>query len=102
MLAQEEVFGPVLAIIPHDGDDDALAIANNSNYGLAGAVWSANDDRALEVAKRMRTGQVDINGAQFNARAPFGGFGKSGYGREFGIHGIEDFVELKSIQRRAK
>lgn len=100
-LAQEEVFGPVLAIIPHDGDDDAVAIANNSQYGLAGAVWSANEDRALRVARRVRTGQIDINGAPFNPDAPFGGFGKSGYGREFGIHGIEDFLELKSIQRRA-
>ena len=101
-LAQDEVFGPVLAIIPHDGDDDAVAIANNSQYGLAGAVWSADEDRALVVAARIRTGQVDINGAPFNPRAPFGGFGRSGYGREFGIHGIDDFVELKSIQRRVR
>lgn len=101
-LAQDEVFGPVLAIIPHDGDEDAVAIANNSPYGLAGAVWSADEDRALALAARMRTGQVDINGAPFNPRAPFGGFGRSGYGREFGIHGIDDFVELKSIQRRVR
>ena len=101
-LAQDEIFGPVLAIIAHDGDDDAITIANNSSYGLAGAVWSRDEERAMGVAKRMRTGQVDINGAPFNPRAPFGGFGKSGYGREFGYHGIEDFVELKSIQRRMK
>lgn len=101
-IAQEEVFGPVLSIIAHDGDDHAVAIANNSPYGLAGGVWSADEDRAVAVARRIRTGQVDINGAPFNPLAPFGGFGKSGYGREFGPHGIEDFVELKSIQRRAK
>lgn len=99
-LAQEEVFGPVLAIIPHDGEDHAVAIANNSRYGLAGGVWSQDTDRALAVARRIRTGQVDINGAPFNPCAPFGGFKQSGYGREFGPHGIDDFMELKSIQRR--
>jgi len=99
-LAREEVFGPVLAIIPHDGDDHAVAIANQSQYGLAGGVWSADEERAFAVARRMRTGQIDINGAPFNPRAPFGGFRKSGYGREFGIHGIEHFTELQSIQKR--
>lgn len=98
-LAQEEVFGPVLAIIPHDGDEHAIVIANDSQYGLAGAVWSQDEARALAVAKRIRTGQIDINGATFNPAAPFGGYKHSGYGREFGPHGIEDFTELKSVQR---
>lgn len=101
-LAQKEIFGPVLAIMPHDGDEDAIAIANNSAYGLAGAVWSRDEERALRVATRIRAGQIDINGAPFNPRAPFGGFGKSGYGREFGLHGIHDFLELQSIQGRAR
>lgn len=98
-LAQEEVFGPVLAVIPHDGDDDAVAIANHSSYGLAGGVWAGDDERALAVARRMRTGQVDVNGGRFNPAAPFGGYKRSGIGREFGTHGLAEFLELKAIQR---
>jgi len=98
-IAQEEIFGPVLAVITHHGDDDAVAIANDSPYGLAGAVWSSDDDRALRVARRIRTGQVDINGGRFNPDAPFGGYKKSGIGREFGPFGIEDFTEIKAVQR---
>jgi acyl-CoA reductase-like NAD-dependent aldehyde dehydrogenase len=98
-LAQEEIFGPVLVIIPFDTEDEAVAIANDSPYGLAGGVWSADEDRALSVARRIRTGQVDINGARFNPAAPFGGYKKSGLGREFGAHGIDEFVETKAIQR---
>lgn len=98
-LAQEEVFGPVLAIMPADDDDDAVRIANDSIYGLAGGVFSADPDRALSVAKRMRTGQVDINGGRFNPEAPFGGYRQSGNGRELGKHGLAEFLEIKAIQR---
>jgi aldehyde dehydrogenase (NAD+) len=98
-LAQEEVFGPVLAVIPFADDDEAVSIANNSRYGLAGAVWSADADRALAVARRLRTGAVDINGAPFNPLAPFGGYKQSGLGRELGVSGLEEFTELKAIQR---
>ncbi|MEW2431231.1 aldehyde dehydrogenase family protein [Micromonospora sp. NPDC047644] len=98
-LAQEEVFGPVLAVIPFDDIDEAVAIANNSKYGLAGAVWSADTDAALAVARRLRTGAVDINGAPFNPLAPFGGYKQSGLGRELGVHGLAEFCELKAIQR---
>ncbi|MEU0741203.1 aldehyde dehydrogenase family protein [Streptomyces sp. NPDC006134] len=98
-IAQEEIFGPVLVVIPFDSEDEAVAIANDSPYGLAGGVWSADEDRALAVARRIRTGQVDINGAAFNPAAPFGGYKKSGLGREFGTHGIDEFTETKAIQR---
>ena len=98
-IAQEEIFGPVLSIIAHDGEEDAIRIANDSRYGLSGAVWSADEDRALRVARRLRTGQVDINGGAFNPCAPFGGVGASGQGRELGAHGLEEFFYVKSIQR---
>ncbi|MGW4499988.1 aldehyde dehydrogenase family protein [Micromonospora sp. NPDC004336] len=98
-LAQEEVFGPVLAVIPFGDDDEAVAIANNSRYGLAGAVWSADDERALRVARRLRTGAVDVNGAPFNPLAPFGGYKQSGLGRELGRHGLDEFLQTKAIQR---
>ena len=98
-IAQEEIFGPVLAIIPYDTEADAIAIANDSTYGLAGGVWAGTPERALGVAKQLRTGQVDINGGRFNALAPFGGYKKSGIGREIGPLALEEFFQLKSIQR---
>ncbi|MBV9836490.1 MAG: aldehyde dehydrogenase family protein [Solirubrobacterales bacterium] len=97
-IAQEEIFGPVLAIIPHDGDEDAVRIANDSIYGLRGAVFSADPGRALAVAKRMRTGEVDINGYKLTIDIPFGGYKKSGYGRCQGRFGFEEFLQIKSIQ----
>ncbi|HKI52014.1 MAG TPA: aldehyde dehydrogenase family protein [Geothermobacteraceae bacterium] len=97
-IAREEIFGPVLSIISYDTEDDALQIANSTPYGLSGAVWSADQERALIFAKRMRSGQVDINGAPFNILAPFGGVGQSGYGRELGAFGLDEFLEYKSIQ----
>ncbi|HTU15260.1 MAG TPA: aldehyde dehydrogenase family protein [Solirubrobacterales bacterium] len=97
-LSQEEVFGPVLAIIAHDGDEDAIRIANDSPYGLSGGVSSGDEERAMRVARRMRTGQVDVNGAAFNPLAPFGGYGQSGYGRELGPYGVEEFTNVKAIQ----
>ena len=98
-IAQEEIFGPVLAIIPYDSEADAIAIANDSQYGLAGGVWAGTNERALAVAKQLRTGQVDINGGRFNVLAPFGGYKKSGIGREIGPLAIEEYFQLKSIQR---
>jgi aldehyde dehydrogenase (NAD+) len=97
-IAQEEIFGPVLCIIPYEDEDDAVTIANDSPYGLGGGVWSASDDRAKQVARRMRTGQVGINGGQYNMFAPFGGYKQSGYGREFGKYGLEEYLEVKSLQ----
>jgi acyl-CoA reductase-like NAD-dependent aldehyde dehydrogenase len=97
-IAQEEVFGPVLVIIPHDGDDDAVRIANNSIYGLSGAVFGGDADRALAVARRIRTGTVGVNGgAWFGPEVPFGGFKQSGVGREMGAAGLEEFLESKSL-----
>ncbi|WP_053735664.1 aldehyde dehydrogenase family protein [Nocardia sp. NRRL S-836] len=98
-IAQEEIFGPVLSVMPYVDEDDAVRIANSTIYGLAGAVFSADTDRALAVAKRLRTGQVDINGGAFNTSAPFGGYRQSGNGREFGRYGLDEFCEIKSIQR---
>jgi aldehyde dehydrogenase (NAD+) len=97
-LAQEEIFGPVLSIIGFDDDDEAVAIANNSKYGLAGAVWGS-DERALAVARRLRTGAVDVNGGSFNPFAPFGGYKQSGIGRELGAYGLAEFQQVKAIQR---
>ncbi|WP_433608732.1 aldehyde dehydrogenase family protein [Dactylosporangium sp. CA-139114] len=97
-IAQEEIFGPVLSIIRYRDEDDAVRIANATKYGLAGAVWSADRDRAVAFARRMRTGQVDINGGAFNPLAPFGGIGHSGYGRELGVHGYDEFTAVKSVQ----
>src|SRR5436190_3346074 len=97
-IAQEEIFGPVLSIIPYQDEDDAVRIANDTVYGLARAVWSGNEERAQNVARRIRTGQVEINGATFNPLAPFGGFKQSGHGRELGRFGIEEFLAVKSIQ----
>ena len=97
-IAQEEIFGPVLSVIPYDSEEEAVEIANNSTYGLAGSVWSADQDHAVAVARRIRTGQVDINGGAFNPAAPFGGFKQSGHGRELGRYGLEEFLAPKSLQ----
>lgn len=97
-IALEEVFGPVLVVQAYTDVDHAVEIANATDYGLAGAVWSASDEAALAFARRMRTGQVDLNGAAFNLAAPFGGIKKSGYGRELGRHGLEEFTEIKAVQ----
>ncbi len=97
-IAQEEVFGPVLVIIPHDGDDDAVRIANNSIYGLSGSVYSGSEERALAVARRIRTGTVSVNGgAWFGPDVPFGGYKQSGVGREMGKAGLEEFLEIKAL-----
>jgi acyl-CoA reductase-like NAD-dependent aldehyde dehydrogenase len=98
-IAQEEIFGPVLSIIPYSDEDDAVRIANDSIYGLAGGVWSADEDRAMGVARRIRTGQMEINGGVFNPLAPFGGYKQSGHGRELGQFGIEEFLQPKALQR---
>ena len=97
-IAQEEIFGPVLAIMPYEDDEDAVRIANDSVYGLAGGVWSADEERANRIARRIRTGQVEINGGAFNPLAPFGGYKQSGYGRELGRFGLEEFLQIKSLQ----
>ena len=98
-IEQEEVFGPVLTVVPYDGGDEAaIRIANGTPYGLSGAVWGADRDRAMRVAKRLRTGQVGVNGGVFNPTAPFGGFGQSGYGRELGPLGLEEFTAVTSLQ----
>ena len=101
-IAQEEIFGPVLSIMPYDTEDEAVEIANATVYGLAGAVFSGDEDRAMAVAARMRTGQVDVNAGAFNPVAPFGGYKQSGNGRELGRFGLEEFCEVKSIQRPLK
>ena len=98
-VAQEEIFGPVLSIITYKDEDEALKIANNTIYGLGGAVWSNDLNRAMHFARHMRTGQVDINGAPFNTLAPFGGYKQSGNGREYGLYGFKEFFEIKSIQQ---
>ena len=96
-LAREEVFGPVLALIPFDGDDDAVRMANDSNYGLGGSVWSADEDRALAVARRVRTGTIGLNYYTLDLGAPFGGFKDSGLGRELGPEGIDPYLEYQSV-----
>jgi acyl-CoA reductase-like NAD-dependent aldehyde dehydrogenase len=97
-IAQEEIFGPVLAIIPYDSEDEAAEIANDTIYGLAGGVWSDDPEHAKQFARRLRTGQVEINGATFNPLAPFGGYKQSGHGRELGPFGLDEFFEVKAIQ----
>jgi len=96
-IAREEIFGPVLSIIPYEDEDDAVRIANDTPYGLSGYVSSSNLDRARKVAARMRTGMVHINGAWADSASPFGGYKQSGNGREWGAHGIDEFLEVKSI-----
>jgi aldehyde dehydrogenase (NAD+) len=97
-IAQEEIFGPVLSIIPYEDEDDAVRIANDTIFGLSGGVWSNSQERAVRVARRLRTGQVEINGGNFNPVAPFGGYKQSGNGREMGKYGLEEFLEVKSLQ----
>lgn len=98
VIAQEEIFGPVLCIIPVDSDDEAIAVANDSPFGLSGAVWADTDDRAVDAARRLQTGQVMVNGGRFNPLAPFGGYKTSGNGRELGRSGLDEFLETKAIQ----
>jgi len=102
-VAQEEIFGPVLVVIPHDGDDDAVALANDSTYGLSGSVWSADRERAVAAAGRIRTGTVGINGGLwFSPDVPFGGYKQSGVGRESGVAGFEEYLETKSMAEPAE
>jgi len=98
-IAREEIFGPVLSILPYADEAEAVSIANDTDYGLAGAVWSGDDTRALHVAKQLRAGQSEVNGGAFNPAAPFGGYKQSGLGREAGAAGFEEFLETKAIQR---
>jgi acyl-CoA reductase-like NAD-dependent aldehyde dehydrogenase len=97
--SQEEIFGPVLVVHAYQSESDAIAIANDTPYGLSGGVWAASTDRALDVARKLDTGQVDLNGASFNPDAPFGGWKQSGVGRELGIAGLEEYTELTAVQR---
>ena len=97
-IAQEEIFGPVVSIITYEDEDDAVRIANDTIYGLHAGVYSADADRAVKVARRIEAGQVDINGPKFNLKAPFGGYKQSGLGREYGRFGLEEFLEVKSVQ----
>lgn len=101
-IAREEVFGPVLAIIPYDDEDEAVRIANDSPYGLSGYVWGADSDASHAVAARMRTGMVHLNGAGLDSAAPFGGYKMSGNGREWGVFGLEEFLETKSVYGGAR
>ncbi len=97
-IAQEEIFGPVLSIVAYEDEDDAVAIANDTPYGLAGYVWGGDAERAVEVARRLRAGMVSVNGGSFiGADLPFGGRRQSGFGREWGVAGFEEFLDLKSV-----
>ncbi len=98
-IAQEEIFGPVLSIIPYDTEEEAIAIANDTVYGLAGGVWAGDKAHAEQVARRLRTGQVEVNGGGFNPLAPFGGYKQSGIGRDLGRYGLEEYLEVKALQR---
>ncbi|MFD6323631.1 aldehyde dehydrogenase family protein [Streptomyces sp. NPDC058442] len=97
-IAQEEIFGPVLSVLRYEDEEDALRIANGTVYGLAGAVWAGDEAEAAAFARRMETGQVDINGGRFNPLAPFGGYKQSGVGRELGVHGLTEYLQTKSLQ----
>ena len=96
-IAREEIFGPVLSILPYDDEDEAIRIANDTPYGLSGYVSCADLDKARDIASRLRTGMVHINGASLDSAAPFGGYKQSGNGREWGHHGIDEFLEVKSV-----
>ena len=96
-IAREEIFGPVNCVIPYDTVDEAIAIANDSEYGLSGAVWSADIERAMAVARRIRTGTFTLNGFTIDTQIPFGGYKASGIGRQNGLEGLDAFVELKSV-----
>ena len=96
-IAREEIFGPVLSILPYDDDDHALAIANDSPYGLAAYIWSGDLERANTLARQLRAGTVNINGAAPDFTAPFGGYGHSGNGREWGAAGLREYLETKAI-----
>ena len=98
-IFREEIFGPVLSITAYSTEEEAIALANDSDYGLSGGVWSGDERRGMRVARQMRTGQVSINGGPFNISAPFGGYKLSGNGRELGVHGLDEYLEIKSIQR---
>jgi aldehyde dehydrogenase (NAD+) len=97
-IAQEEIFGPVAVMIRYEDEEDALRIANGTVYGLAGAVWGPDEETAVAFARRMDTGQVDVNGGRFNPKAPFGGYKQSGVGRELGVHGLAEYLQTKSLQ----
>jgi acyl-CoA reductase-like NAD-dependent aldehyde dehydrogenase len=97
-IAREEIFGPLLSILAYESEAEAVDIANDTPYGLAAGVWSADQEHAVAVGRRLKAGQVEINGGRFNPIAPFGGFKQSGIGRELGLHGLEEFLELKSLQ----
>ena len=96
-IAQEEIFGPVVAVIPYDDEEHAVAIANDSNYGLSGSVWGPDVEHAKDIARRIRSGNVAINQHTLDLGSPFGGFKQSGLGREYGLEGIEEYVEIQSI-----
>ncbi len=97
VIAREEIFGPVLCIIPVDSEEEAIAVANDSPFGLSGAVWAGDREKGRQVAMQLRTGQVTINGGDFNPAAPFGGYKQSGNGRELGVEGLREFIELKAL-----
>jgi len=96
-IAREEIFGPVLCMIPYSNLDEAVKIANDTIYGLSSYVWGGSKEDAMQVARRLRTGMVHINGADNDIMAPFGGYKQSGNGREWGAHGLEDFLEVKAV-----
>ena len=97
-IAQREIFGPVVVLIPYTTEDEAVAIANDSIFGLSNGVWSACPERAKRVARRLRSGQVHVNNARPNLNAPFGGYKQSGDGREWGLFGLQEFLQIKAIQ----
>ncbi len=97
-IAREEIFGPVLSILPYDTEEEAVEMANDTPYGLSGGVSAGSKERATAFARRIRTGQIEVNNGAFNPSAPFGGYKRSGYGREYGVHGFEEFLQVKSMQ----